>query len=218
VQADRIEATFVAWTRDGDMRVLGHETVWGAPTENETWAEVDDLLRRQFHHPAGGLLTVDAAVIDSGNWADHVYAFCRPRAARRVLAGKGVAGFSRPSLAFSTSRKLRLGLVGIDGIKQQLHQRLAHGETILFSEALGGDYFDQIRAERLVTKFSRGHPVRRWEVISGRRNEALDTLVYAFAARQLVGVDLDRRADDLERADGPKRVPKVIRSAWMDGL
>lgn len=217
VQADRIEATFVAWTRDGDMRVLGHEAVWGAPTENETWAEVDDLLRRQFHHPAGGLLTVDGAVIDSGNWADHVYAFCRPRAARRVLAGKGVAGFSRPSLAFSTSRKLRLGLVGIDGIKQQLHQRLAHGETILFSETLGGDYFDQIRAERLVTKYSRGHPVRRWEVISGRRNEALDTLVYAFAARQLVGVDMERRADDLASVCGPQKRPKVIRSAWLDG-
>ncbi|KIQ70554.1 Bacteriophage tail assembly protein [Wenxinia marina DSM 24838] len=66
VQADRIEATFAGWTKDGDVRVLGHETVWGAPTENETWAELDDLSRRQFRHPAGGVLTVDAAVIDSG--------------------------------------------------------------------------------------------------------------------------------------------------------
>mgnify|MGYP005841827461 FL=1 len=217
VQADRIEATFAAWTRDGDMRVLGHEMIWGAPTENETWAEVDDLLRRQFHHPAGGLMTVDAAIIDSGNWADQVYAFCRPRAARRVLAGKGVAGFARPSLAFSTSRKLRLGLVGIDGIKQQLHQRLAHGDTILFSDILSGDYFDQIRAERLVTKYSRGHPVRRWEVISGRRNEALDTLVYAFAARQLVGIDLGRRKANLSRVSGPQKPATVVRSKWLDG-
>ena len=46
VQADRIEATFCGWTKNGDMRVLGHEVVWGSPTENETWAEVDDLLHQ----------------------------------------------------------------------------------------------------------------------------------------------------------------------------
>lgn len=216
VQADRVEATFAGWTKEGDMRVLGHEIVWGAPTENETWAEVDDLLRRQFRHPLGGVLTVDAAVIDSGNWADQVYAFCRPRAARRILAGKGVPGFSRPSLAFSQSRGTRLGLIGIDGVKLALHQRLAHGETILFSDQLGGDYFDQIRAERLVTKFSRGRPTRVWEVVSGRRNEALDTLVYACAARQLVGLDLGRRENELRSVTGAQKRATVVKNKWLD--
>ncbi|GGL52195.1 terminase [Wenxinia marina] len=215
VQADRIEATFAGWTKDGDVRVLGHETVWGAPTENETWAELDDLLRRQFRHPAGGVLTVDAAVIDSGNWADAVYAFCRPRTSRRVLAGKGVAGFSRPSLAFSTSRGTRLALIGIDGVKLALHQRIAHGETILFSSALSGDYFDQLRAERLVTRFSRGHPVRRWEVVSGRRNEALDTLVYAYGARGLIGADVERREAELGKVTGPPKPVTVVKSRWL---
>lgn len=106
------------------------------------------------------MLNVDAAVIDSGNWADQVHDFCRPRTARRVLPGEGVSGFSRPSIAFSTSQKVRLALIGVDGVKLVLHQRLSHGQTILFSEALSGDYFEQIRAERLVTKFSRGRPMR----------------------------------------------------------
>lgn len=216
VQQDRVEATFCGWTREGDMWVLGHEVVWGSPTENETWAEVDDLLKRQFRHPAGGVLNVDAAVIDSGNWADAVYAFCRPRTGRRVLPGKGVSGFHRTALSFSTSRNTRLAIIGIDGVKLALHQRLAHGETILFSDQLSGDYFDQIRAERLVTKFSRGRPIRVWDVISGRRNEALDTLVYAYAARQLVGMDLDRRKADLGQVTGPQKRPAVIRSSWMD--
>jgi phage terminase large subunit GpA-like protein len=56
-----------------------------------------------------------------------------------------------------------------------LHQRLAHGETILFSDQLGADYFDQIRAERLVVRYTRGQPVKKWELTSGRRNEALDS-------------------------------------------
>jgi phage terminase large subunit GpA-like protein len=132
------------------------------------------------------------------------------------LPGKGVSGFSRPSIAFSTSRKVRLALIGVDGVKLALHQRLAHGETILFSEDLSGDYFEQIRAERLVTKFSRGRPMRVWEVISGRRNEALDTLAYSYAARQLVGLDMERREADLARKDGPKKAPTVVKSAWLE--
>lgn len=150
VQADRAEITFVGWTREGDARVLAHETVWGSPTEAETWQDLDDQLRRRFNHPRGGTMGVDAAILDSGNWTDQVYAFTRPRAARRILAGKGVTGFGRQSLAFSQSRGTRLALVGVDGVKLALSQRLQHGETVLLSEALGGDYLDQITAEKLV--------------------------------------------------------------------
>ena len=215
VQSDRLEATFTGWTKEGDMRVLGHVIVWGSPTENETWIDLDDLLRRQFKHPNGGILIVDATVIDSGNWADAVYAFCRPRSGRRIIAAKGVPGFSRSSLAFSSSRNTRLALLGVDGIKLALHQRLAHGDTILFSDQLGGDYFDQIRAERLVTRFSRGRPTRTWEVISGRRNEALDTLGYSYAARGLVGVHIDRRESDLASVTGARKTATVVKSKWL---
>lgn len=179
------------------------------------------LGRRKFwgHHrpPSGRVLTKDAAVIDSGNWADQVYAFCRTRSARRILSGKGMPGFARPSLTFSTSRKVRLGLVGLAGIKMALHQRLAHGETILFSDQLGGDYFDQLVAERLVVRYTRGQPVKKWELTSGRRNEALDTLTYSYAARGLVGLDLNRRADDLASVSGPQTRTTVARSKWLDG-
>ena len=216
VQQDRVEITFTGWTKDDDLRVLAHNVIWGSPTENETWAEVDDALRRQFRHPLGGVLNVDAAVIDSGNWADAVYAFCRPRAVRRILPGKGMPGFARPSLSFSASRKVRLGLIGVDGIKAALHQRLAHGETILFSDRLGGDYFDQIASERLVVRYTRGQPVKKWELTAGRRNEALDTLTYSYAARVLVGLDLDRRAVDLASVSGPAKQTSIARSKWLE--
>ncbi|WP_367268371.1 terminase gpA endonuclease subunit [uncultured Sulfitobacter sp.] len=49
------------------------------------------------------------------------------------------------------------------------------GDTILFSENLSGDCFDQICAERQVTRFSRGSLMWIWQVLSSRRNEALDT-------------------------------------------
>ncbi|AXT27149.1 hypothetical protein D1823_11510 [Ruegeria sp. AD91A] len=65
------------------MRVLAHEMIWGSLTENETWAELEGALKPQFRDTHGGVLNVDTAVIDPGNWADQVYAFCRPRMSRR---------------------------------------------------------------------------------------------------------------------------------------
>ncbi len=52
---------------------------------------------------------------------------------------------------------------------------------------------------------------------ASRRNEALDTLTYSYAARGLVGLDLERRADDLASVSGPQKRSKVARSKWLDG-
>lgn len=216
VQGDRIELTLAGWTADGDCRVLSHEIVWGQPLEDQTWTELDALLSRHWVHPRGGVIRADAAVIDSGNWADAVYAFTRPRTSRRIVAGKGVTGFSRPYLAWGASRKTRLALIGVDSIKLHLHQRLQTGETITFSDRLGVDYLDQIAAEKLVTKYVRGHPSRQWQKISGRRNEALDTLTYATAARTLIAAPAEAREGELTGKPKPGK-PAVAKSKWLSG-
>lgn len=217
VQGDRVELSTVGHTRDNQARVLAHEIVWGSPLEDATWQEVDSLLSRHWVHPAGGIIRVDAAVIDSGNWADAIYAFTRPRTSRRIVASKGVPGFHRPALGWGNSRKTKLALIGVDGLKLAIHQRLTHGDTLTISDQFGQDYLDQLAAERLVTKFTRGHPIRQWEQISGRRNEALDCLTYALAARHLVGINLDMRESDLESGAAERKAPPVVKSKWLEG-
>jgi phage terminase large subunit GpA-like protein len=55
-----------------------------------------------------------------------------------------------------------------------------------------------LASERRVVRYKRGQPVRRFERISARaRAEALDALVYAFAARQAVTITFDRREAEL---------------------
>jgi phage terminase large subunit GpA-like protein len=206
LQGDRIETTIVAWNSDGHARVLAHVIVWGSPLDDVTWQELDNLLRGHWIHREGGIIRIAAAVIDSGHYADQVYAFTRPRAGRRIVAGKGISGFNRPSLAWGRSRKTRLALIGVDAIKLAIHQRLAQGDTITISDKLADDYLEQLRAERLVTSFVRGQPSRHWEKISGRRNEALDCLTYAIAAFQLL-------PHDAIRSDG--RVVNTVHSAWI---
>ena len=43
-------------------------------------------------------------------------------------------------------------------------------------------YFEGLTAERVRTKFVRGHAVREWFLPCGRRNEPLDIRVYSLAA------------------------------------
>jgi phage terminase large subunit GpA-like protein len=93
-QRDRLEVTLLGWARDGTTFVLGHSVIWGLPEAAATWQELDDLLKMRFSHQLSGKIGIDAAAIDSGDGEtmQHVYGFAFPRAARRILAIKGVDG------------------------------------------------------------------------------------------------------------------------------
>lgn len=215
---DRIEISIVGWTKT-DALVLAHKIVFGSPLESATWIEVDDILKAAHRHPHGGSLQIDATIVDSGSGGhtSSVYEYTRSRGGRRVLAGKGMAGFSRPFTTLSKARNVRLILVGSDAIKNAIFNRLAAGRSIRFSMDLDANYFEQIASERRVVRYSRGHPQRSFQRIVGRRAESLDCLVYAFAARQLVNLDLGRREGELQQIVPAAVAPSVIRSRWLEG-
>lgn len=220
VQRDRLEVTFVGWSRDGVAYVLGHSVIWGLPDADATWTELDSVLKMRFAHPIGGKLGVDAVALDSGDGEtmEHVYSFCFPRSSRKVVAIKGVEG-NRPWIEKS-KQKIRGGslwIVGVDGIKSHLTARLSRGSSIRFSDTLPAVWFEQLAGERVVLRYTRGRTVRRFEEVPGRRHEALDCVVYAFAVRQILNVNWDQRADDLRRgveSSAPK-VAGVIKSNWL---
>ncbi|MGQ3674021.1 phage terminase large subunit family protein [Xanthobacter sp. TB0139] len=220
VQHDRLEATFVGWGRTGDAFVLGARVVWGLPDASETWAELDDLLKMRFAHPLGGQLGVDAAAVDSSDGATmaHVYAFAFPRAVRKVLAIKGAAG-ARPWIEKSRQKGKggALWIVGVDGIKSHIMARLSRGRALRFSNSLPAVWYEQLASERIVVRYTRGQPQRRFERIPGRQAEALDCTVYAFAAHQLLNVNFDLREDGLRRGveDAAPKVKAVVKSKWM---
>jgi phage terminase large subunit GpA-like protein len=205
--------------------VLGHIVTWGSPDDDHVWRELDDLLKTRWKHPLGGTIGVDAAVIDSGFSTDAVYKFAFPRGSRRIMAGKGMPGGGYPALAASKSKIStktglagRLWIVGVDGIKAAIFNKLARGRSIRFSNSLEPSFFEQIASERLVVRYNRGMPVRRFERIAGKRAEALDTLTYATAARSAASVQLDAREVALSQPDVTVPVkprPRTIESAWM---
>lgn len=227
VQHDRLEVTFVGWNEAGDAFILGHSVIWGMADDADTWRGLDEALKALFQHPLGGKLGIDAAVIDSGDGAtmERVYAFAFARVRQKILAGKGVTG-NRPWIEQSKSHTKggKLWIIGVDGLKSHLMARLSRGRSIRFSDSLQPVWFEQLASERVVVRYNRGQPARRFERIPGKRAEALDCVVYAFAARQIVTLNWNRRREDLRNISAsPSETtrsmlkPRVIRSSWMEG-
>lgn len=215
VQEDRLEIVTLGHSAS-QMFALAYETIHGAPTSDQVWRELDDLLKRRFAHPLGGTLGYDAAAVDSGSGShtDLVYQFTRPRFARRVVAIKGDAG-NRPLI--DRASKQGLYIIGVDGGKSRLFGLLEDAGHVRFSADLPARFYEELCSERRVTFYKAGQPRKRWDRIKGMRAEALDAFIYAMAVRGLVGVDLTRRENELRTIEKAPRAPVVHRSRWMDG-
>ncbi|MFZ4807483.1 MAG: phage terminase large subunit family protein [Hyphomicrobiaceae bacterium] len=209
IQADRIEVQYLGWGIDDEKWVLDYQVLWGDVSAPATWQALDEqLLSREFPHPLGGALPIEAIGIDAGNWSQIVLEFVRKnrQAFRPFYAVKGVAGQGKP-LWRESDMKYRAGaklwLSGVDDGKTILMQELAAGPNdadpaasyrIHFPAHLDEGYFKQlVESERLRIEIKAGRPVRKWLPVSGRRNEALDTFVGAVAVRHALSINYEQR-------------------------
>ena len=151
VQDDRCEASIVGWTRDHVAIVLAHFVIWGSYQDQSLWDEVDELLRTKWRHKWGGLLKVDATAIDcsDGDHADHIINFAVPRTARRVFATKGMAG-PRPAFQMTKSKSAagKFAIVGVDGVKNTVFDRLQRARGLRFSNTLEPVYLSNFAASK----------------------------------------------------------------------
>lgn len=199
VQDNRIEVQVVAWGPGEEAWVVNYAIVYGDPERFEIWQQVLDVINTPIRHASGADLLVYAAVVDSGdgNKTNEVYAFARQHRTRHILAGKGMSG-ARPPIGSPSKQdinirgqKVKRGAmlypVGVDGVKSTIYGRLKRTDqegagVFHFPVALSSDYFAQLTAEKQAVKMVNGHPKRYWTKKDSDRNEALDTMVYAYAA------------------------------------
>jgi phage terminase large subunit GpA-like protein len=204
VQINRLEAQLVGWGANEEAWAIDYQIFRGDPAGTEVWEDLEDYLLTKFRADDGRELLIRAACIDSGgNATASVLAFCRPRWRRRVYAIKGREG-PLPIWPRSASKaKLNRGdfyLIGVDTTKDAIYGRLKIAKPgpgyIHFpvGEAFGQRYFDQLTSEQVQIRKHEGRPYRVWVLPSGRTNEALDTIVYATAARNSLRIRLSRPA------------------------
>lgn len=206
VQHNRIECHSIAWGRGEEAWVIDYHIIWGDPLLPGPWNELDAWLLKPYRHQSGVEMRIAAACIDAGDGhtANEVYKFTRTRAHRNIMAIKGDSRYGGPVIKSPSpvdvdiaGQKIkggaRIWLIGTETAKNTLYARLRvvdHGPNYIhFGQWLAGDYYSQLTAEKLVTRHLNGRSYKRWKNPPGARNEAWDTMVYAYAAAVRLGVN-----------------------------
>lgn len=218
VQDNRLAVKLVGWGRDEEGWVIDHMEIYGDPAQPKVWAQLDEIILKPVAHELAQPVKISATAIDSGgHFTSEVYAYCRDRRAHNVFAIKGQSQRGKPPIGKPTKvdlnwkgRTIKSGAevypVGSDTIKSTIFARLKLNEPgpgyLHFHAELPADYFDQLTAEKQVTRYVKGFPVREWVKKSGARNEALDVMVYNYAALQWLYTRFSRRTiwDQFEKS------------------
>ncbi len=210
VQDDRLSMSIWGLARGEDMYLIDRKVIYGSPSRPDLWKQFDEVLMSVYKNEDGIEMKIAAAAIDTGGHYTHeTYQYVRERAHLGLIAIKGVGGpkidylLNRPkrmdiNYAGKTMRNgVKLFSVGVDKIKTLLHNRLKHvgaGQGYLyFYPTITSDYFEELTAERQILKFKDGYQRRIWVKKNNARNEALDEMVYAYAAYQRLLQKYDRR-------------------------
>jgi phage terminase large subunit GpA-like protein len=223
VQDDRLELEFVGWGEGEESWGLHHTVLRGDPGQQELWDRADDELARTFQRVDGAVLTVAAGGIDSaGHYTKQVYAWARKHRGR-VFALIGRAGKGRPLIVAGKKVVRQFGIklftVGVDTAKELLLMsrvriRKPGPGFCHWPNSYPADYFDQLTSERRVVRYTKGHPTHVWELVKGRRNEALDLRVYGLAIISLLRPNFAALAERLRNEDSnsPPAAPQPRRA------
>lgn len=214
VQPDRLEVRTWAWGRGEESWLVDRHVLYGDPNldeavEGSPWARLTQLRRSPLRHASGRDMLVEACGIDTGGHnTQAVYNYCRTHAHAHVLALKGSSQSNRQVMGKPSAvdvswrgktlaRSLKLWLVGTDTAKHLIYGRLrlvqaGPGYVHLPAVLRETDEFEQLTAERLATRYIKGHAKLEWFKPAGKRNEGLDCAVYAYAAACYMGIQTMR--------------------------
>ena len=210
MQQDRLEVEIVAWGHGEESWSVDYQVLWGDPLQNDVWEELEELLSSTWLHESGAQLTILSACVDTGGTGGNTqaaYDWLRGKTGRRIFGVKGVGGWGRPIVAAPSRkrsgknvRKIDLFLIGTDEAKLTVMRRLAVDKPgpgyCHIPNDRGTDWYNQLTAEKLMTRYVKGFPVREWHQ-TRPRNEALDCRVYALAALKIANPSFKRAEERL---------------------
>jgi phage terminase large subunit GpA-like protein len=216
VQDDRLEAEVVGWGLDEESWSIAYKTFYGDPSAPHIWKDLDEFLAQTYEHESGEEMIVRATCVDSGGHnTQAVYKYVHPREGKRIFAIKGVGGEGKPIVGKPSKNnigKIKLFPVGVDTVKLLLFSRFKIQEAgagyCHFPVGREDEYFKQLTAEKIATRYHKGF-ARREFVKTRTRNEALDVRVYAMAALSLLNVNLASLA---KRAELRKQATEVVKT------
>lgn len=224
-QQDRLEVEIVAWGLGEESYSIDYVILWGDPLNDEVWDDLSELLDQTYQHESGAQLKILSACLDTGGtggYTQAAYNYVQTKRDRRLFAIKGVGGWGRPIVSAPAKRKapagqraIQLFTVGVDEAKLIVTRRLGITKVgpgyCHFPQSRDPEWFEQLTAEKLVTKYVKGFPSRSWHKTRDR-NEALDCRVYAYAALKILNPNIAKAAQKLE-TEKPKAENERISDA-----
>jgi phage terminase large subunit GpA-like protein len=198
IQDNRFAILRWGFGREEESFIISYQEIYGDPTLPDIWNQLSNVLLEPIEHETYGRIQTSAAGIDSGGHFTHeVYQFTRHHRGRHWIAVKGSSLRNQPVIAKprkvdinfrgqAMKKGAELYAVGSDTIKNTIYGRLKHNQPgpgfIHFSHELTDEFYEQLTAEKQVTRFVKGFPIKEWTKKPGQRNEVLDCAVYGYAA------------------------------------
>lgn len=196
-QANRLEMYVWGWAPGEEAFLIDKKIIMGRPDHEETLTRVDEAINKKYRHADGTDISISRICWDTGGIDQEiVYQRSKKHGIFRVLPIKGASVYGKPVITMPRSRNQRgvfLCEIGTDTAKEMIYARLkepptppdsASPYTFRFPdnpEIFSDVEAKQLVAEELVEKVVNGKIKLLWDA-KKRRNEALDCLVYAYAA------------------------------------
>ena len=212
VQKKYLELTTWGWGDNNEGWALDNRKIHGAYNDDRTWRELERyILDLEFTHPTLGHLRLTAnrpkVFVDASHWGDTVMAWTRSRSRLGIYACQGIPTINAPIVGRrrkNANPQAHVFPLGVNQAKEQIYNRLAipkpaDGEAptmgyLHFPESANLNFFQSLTAEVGKPEVFRGEIFTRYVCPRGRRNEVLDTTVYAWAAMLAKRVNWQREA------------------------
>lgn len=224
VQGDRLEAQVLGWGDNNECWVVDYRVIYGDPSSIPIWTELDNFLGHIYKRDDNKKLKVVCTCVDSGgHHTQQVYAYAAKRIHRKVFPIKGSSLSNQPIInrpSYVGKNRNILYAVGTDSAKEVIFTRLkAEQDTIHFPAHVDEEYFKQLTSEKRVIKYTKGGKKFAWVKINNR-NEALDTMVYGFAALHIlqpnylkIAKGIQENKTEIEKVKDVRKGP--IRNDWV---
>lgn len=203
-QGDRTEVQIVAHGPNFQRWVLEYIVIPHCITEEACWADLDAVLTQKFRTDLGRLLVLDMLAIDGGAFTDAVWLWAKRWPWTQVIIVKGASTqngpvmqpqkFERRDDGKAKRLQKRAFILNVSQMKADFYGWLEKADPaergyVAFGRGLGDEYYRQVTSEvRVLTRNKAGVVTSKWDLVEPtRRNEGLDTLLYAEAAARRKG-------------------------------
>jgi phage terminase large subunit GpA-like protein len=215
VQKRWLEASVYGWGENKESWLLDHIIINGAPDDPGTWSELERVLANcRYPHPYGTELALFEAgsrvFVDAGHWDQHVLPWTFSKQKLGVAACQGSPTINAPILGkprLGHNPKAQIYPVGVNQSKDILYRRLTLDPPndgvsfppgfIHLNKTATPQFVDGLTAEYGKEERYRGEVFTRYVCPSGKRNEPLDTFVYAYAAMQAIRPRFEKIKENL---------------------